>query len=73
MNPLDTTEQAIVDKIYSKFGILEGTPEQKSTVLQKFTGPREFHCQGEDKLSPKEFAEMELRANERVYLLLNPA
>ena len=70
MHPLTPEEQEKVNAVYARFDVSGGTPKQKSAILQKFIGVREFHCRGESKLSDAEFDEMELRANERIYLLL---
>ena len=68
MDPLTEAEQKTVDEVYSRVGIKDGTTSQKNHVLQKFIGPRVFHCQGESSMSPPELEVMELRANERIYL-----
>jgi len=70
MEPLTPEEQQVIDKVYQRFQCLDKSHKEKSNVLQKFIGPREFHCQGESTLSQEAFDEMELRANERIYLLL---
>lgn len=69
--PLSPEEQDMVNGVYARFDAVNGTAKQKNAVLQKYIGTRSFHCSGAAEMSEAAFEAMELRANERVYLLLN--
>lgn len=60
--PLSEQDKFMVDSFYLKMGVYEGTTEIKNKALQTSIGERKFIISGES--TP----EMELRANERIYI-----
>jgi len=57
-----------LDMFYAKYGVQNGTAEEKIEALKKEIQARSFFA-----LGGEETAEMELRANERIYLLKHGA
>lgn len=64
--PLSSAEQATLNTYYDRFKVADKGPREKIDALQRHIGPRSFFAFGGG-----ETIEMELRSNERVYLLLN--
>lgn len=60
--PLSNEDKFTMDSFYLKMGVYEGTVEKKNKAIQTVIGPRKFIISGGS--TP----EMELRANERIYL-----
>ena len=64
--PLSSEEQTTLNLYYGRFKVADKSPQEKIAALQRHIGPRQFFAFGGG-----ETVEMELRSNERVYLLLN--
>jgi len=64
--PLSSSEQGVLNTYYGRFQVQDKGPREKIDALQRHIGPRQFFAFGGG-----ETIEMELRSNERVYLLLN--
>lgn len=62
--PLAGQEKEKLDELYSRFGVNDKGPDEKNQVLMKEIQARKFFAFGGG-----ETKEMELRANERIYLL----
>jgi hypothetical protein len=61
---LGRNEKAILDEFYARYGVTDKGPEEKNKALMKTIQARSFFAFGGG-----ETTEMELRANERIYLL----
>ncbi len=64
--PLEQKDQQKVDLVYTRYGVAGGQPVEKIQALQKEIQARSFFAVGGE-----ETELMELRANERIYLLCN--
>jgi hypothetical protein len=62
-NPLNSSERALLAKVYKNYGTLNGTTEEKLKCLQKHIGANTFAC------GPNASPELNLLAYERIYLL----
>lgn len=62
--PLEGKEKTTLDAFYSKYGVLDKGPNEKIEALKKAIQARSFFA-----LGGNETPEMELRANERIFLL----
>jgi len=62
--PLASADKKKMDAFYTRFGVLDASPTEKNKALQKVIQDREFFVVGGG-----ETDEMELRANERIFLL----
>ena len=66
--PLEPAEQAFLnERVYTRFGVIQGTPEKKAGVLQQFTKVRPAHFLGGGGTPA-----MQLRVLERIYFSLHP-
>jgi hypothetical protein len=61
--PLRPGDQQIIDSVYTRFGVFDKSPAEKSAALQKVIHSRKFFAFG-----GQENLEMELRVNERIFL-----
>ena len=61
--PLNAAERAIVVKLYNRYGILNGSTQEKLRCLKMDIGDGSFSC------GPGATPEMNLLAYERIYLL----
>lgn len=61
--PLSASDKAILDEFYTRYNALNHSAEEKNLALMKVIQARNFFAFG-----GSETPEMELRANERIYL-----
>jgi len=61
--PLDPQEKKKLDEFYARYSVLDKGPEEKIQALHKVIQARDFFAFGGG-----ETREMELRANERIFL-----
>jgi len=61
--PLNAAERAILVKVYTRYGILNGSTQEKLRCLKMDIGDGSFSC------GPDATTEMNLLAYERIYLL----
>lgn len=62
--PLTGEDKSTIDAFYARYGVTNASPTEKIAVLQKEIQARSFFS-----LGGNETPEMELRANERIFLL----
>jgi hypothetical protein len=62
--PMTGAEKATLDEFYALYGVTNKGPEEKNKALMKKIQARSFFAFGGE-----ETKEMELRANERIFLL----